>query len=65
MCVSKQNAKSTQILWLYENYFCTIATRKSVLWICVKRVGICKSSCFQSVTYFCLSMGNMLISRRI
>ncbi len=25
---------------------CTFATKMSVLWICVKRVGICKSSRF-------------------
>ena len=48
-------------LWILYTY----ATSKSVLWICVKRVGICKSSRFQSVTVSVCHVGNTLISKRI
>ena len=41
--IVKRNFGHLQILFTY-------APRKSVLWICVKRVGICKSSRFQNVT---------------
>ena len=44
--------------------FYTFASRKSVIWICEKRVGIRKSSRFKSVTHFDFLTGNTLIFQK-